>query len=264
MPDRTYDFESGTAPEPLVINDSAFQIRTDQAFNSTYSIGIDTNPGTEPAAEWIEPEMASGRGTLLQKLDFHYYETGSQSGSSVNIYDADGKRVCGWRSENPQWVFFTDSGHQEVYGGDSTEHWIHVIMTLDWDSKTFDYDVTDTVSGTNKTGTLNMNTASALDGCASVAFENGSSYWIDDLVIGLPTFTKVKGTVTKDGVGVKRAIHIYDTNYNHILETASDASGAYSAEFLNLSEHDVYILVVGEQSASERAVIHGPVTPEVV
>lgn len=153
-------FESGTL-DNWNVNNSDFVIKTDNVFQGTYSAGIEDSFNS--VYLYATYPMSDTR--QISEMTFHYYETSSQSGSGVRLYNSNGNQELGIATNNPQWVFApTDNeadivevfdGGDDPNGGGSAVYntWHRVNLVFDWGVPEVSWTWENLDDGITKTGT---------------------------------------------------------------------------------------------------------------
>lgn len=182
-------FESGALGDDWTVLEAVFEIKSDVAYDGSYSAGASGSTSTKNArmANW-EPAVLSG-GYQPTKFSFVWYETSSSTGGGLQVRDSDDALVCAFYTDNPEWHIESDAGNQQVDSGTGYEHWIYVEFEFDWTAGTFDYYIEDLSTNYSVSGTKDMISSKDVGVISLANFNTGSTTAIemryDDLTIWL-------------------------------------------------------------------------------
>lgn len=267
----TYDFNSGALDSDWSTQGNGIKFKSSPTREGAYSVTLD-EAGYIWIARW-EPSALQG-GTEIDAWSFHYWETNNSSGHIVYVADSNGNPLFGIGSNNYQqtaWLGET-TGYNQVGGGSGSTWYKAQCSEIDYSTGEVKF------QWINPDGSINNEAVLTVDTIAPIASINispsdpnnsglntgatgslGDTH-IDLIAIDVPRPAEVKGTVKRDGVGVIRDVCLIGASSLDGLGSArSDATGSYLIEFENAFAEDVYVIVLGEPVADERAIAHGPV-----
>jgi len=257
------DFEDGSVPSAVTIEDSAFGVFQQPFARGSYCLGPENGGNGNQAlkATWQEPDLDPA-GLAVSRVRARMYETSSQSGSGLLCIGPDGATIAGIGSNNNQWnIRSGDDDHEEIYGGDNYEVWLDYIFEFDWTNGEVTFDITDPASGHNERVTRTMlNNPGAL-GWVELRgglWDSDQRYhWWDDLEIDLPDKVQVSGTVKEGGSTAARDVFVYATDLQTMIASGTSASdGTYNLKFRTRFTKG---FVIAKGSSGFRSMAHGPV-----
>ena len=131
-----------------------FERKTDVAYAGSYSAGRDENYYGDP-----DDAVASIPPTQVDEISWYWQEDASQYGSSLSLYNSNGNRELAAGTQNPEWVFWDDTGYDEIiYNPGVYDTWMYIeLSNFDWVNGTYEYYYENTNSGHVETGTRSMN-----------------------------------------------------------------------------------------------------------
>jgi PKD repeat protein len=155
------DFENGLGSAWTV--NSSFSIQTSQAFNGSQSAG-DFDQGSPYISADYAPNSLKG-GVRVDSIGFYWYETSSNNGFRFRFLDNSGNTVLSVGGNNPQWTIDLDGDGScfQFFGGDGYNRWVKTRITFDWQAGTYTYFYEDLQSGTTRSGTRALNSATNIE-----------------------------------------------------------------------------------------------------
>lgn len=267
MATRFTDFETGSLPSTWTLEDTSWGVQTPSHARGSYSFGPDSTGSGNKAlkATWNDADF---NGVSVDWIEFHYYETSSNLGCAMFAVDPNGNDIAGIGTDNPQKRIISGDGEENIDGGNYGE-WVRARITFHWDTHEVTFDFEQPNENTSSARRTMIGTPSAFGYLQLWGYDSNkgktdqsNTWWADDITVNFPVPMRVEGEVTKDGVGVKRHVHIVSAADGSVRgHTRSDFAGSYGLTFDNDGKPDVYVIVEGETVASERCIVHGPVSP---
>ncbi len=266
MAEQFTDFESGALPSNWTLEDTSWGVQSPSHASGTYSFGPDSTGSGNNAlkATW---NVADANGSKAFYAEWHYYETSSNKGCAMYAMDPNGNTIAAIGTDNPAKRIVSGNGHEDIDNGNYGE-WVRARITFHWDTFEVSFEFEQPNGAIANATRIMIGEPSAFGYLEFAGYNSGSRYsssnswWADDITLSFPVPMRVEGSVTKDGVGVKRHVHIVSAADGSVRgHTRSDFAGNYGVTFENDGKPDVYVIVEGETVASERGVVHGPVSP---
>lgn len=179
-PHNIENFEDALSDD-WIIEDANFGRTTATAYNGSYSGGIAKDNASLNIATW-EPYHAP---MAIDSFEFYWRETGDSRGGGIQLWN-ETRELCGFATDNPEWIVYSSAGNQQVNGGVSYGHWVYVKFDFDWGSGQFDYYVEDMNGLTTVSGTKNLRYTDGVKKVRIMNYHNGWTsddmhMWFDDL-----------------------------------------------------------------------------------
>lgn len=130
-------FEDGDVSE-WKVNDNDFSAKTNNAFESTFSGGIESSGANQKVAEITPADLAGG----LQPdyIRWYYLEQSNSFGGGIRLLNSNGNSEGGWATNNPEFAITDGTGSvtfdkpkEQIY-----ETWHLVEILFDWQNSSYD------------------------------------------------------------------------------------------------------------------------------
>ena len=163
------DFEDGGVSE-WTVHDAGWGAMSTPAIGS-FSGGIRVANSTEVYAERVIHGCSGG--AQPSTLSFRLREASGSYGSGVRFKTSNGSWLCGFATNNPQWVYSDSGSDSEFYNGDGYDRWLDVTFDFNWTTPETTLTVSDPASGTTRSVTFSLNYSDV----EKIAFCNYSNGW---------------------------------------------------------------------------------------
>jgi len=179
-----FDYESGL--NGWQDTSSAGIGRSSTSYRGGYSLFIEntSDGGIETVYELDAEDQ-------IQRLTFHYRETGSSNGGGMRLLNAEGDQVMGAVTTNPGWAVIDSGGKGEFYSNSSYQEWHRVEIDFDWDAGIAEVNWQNVESGDRAAYTAGLeNTGSGVSKMQIQSYAGGWNtggnelvYWLDEVEV---------------------------------------------------------------------------------
>ena len=130
------DFEAGEFVDWNPISSTgSHTVTSSRSYEGDYSYKIDLDNNDVLIADRTLP------GNPYEEIEVYWQEDGGSFGHGYVFEDANGDRVFGFGTDNPQWTVYSANGWERVNDGDNGNAyniWTRFFADIDWKTETFE------------------------------------------------------------------------------------------------------------------------------